>query len=373
MVNKLLSIALVLLFISGCSTMKVPAKVTHPAEVDMTSHKKIAIMDIAGNYGDQFRDTIKARLAASGQFDIQNCASKVRMVEVTEEIQVPNPRYKRRMSDVDKAVALVGFVTKGEINLPNEPKTIPKMVTKQVAFKELPEECKNENLQVSAVIKGSYNGNFQTTLESQQTTCKSKKRGEYACLSYTRNANTDISGSIDVINFRTGDIIATKTISDRCKDSSWSRESKPRVIEERNLKNTCVSRNATNFSRTLIPWTETVMVAYTKDSDLPQLEQGAKLIELGRYEQAIETFQKAINTAERNMLKPKIIAKGYWNLGLAYEYSWKFDKALEAFDKGYLLHSDKKFLSEKRNTEHLMAKRQKLLQQQKQAFAAADE
>jgi len=373
MQNKLLFIILVLVLISGCSTMKVPAKVTHPAEVDMTSHKKIAIMDIAGNYGDQFRDTIKARLAASGQFDIQNCASKVHMVEVTEEVEVPNPNYKRRMSDMDKAVAIVGFVTKGELNLPNEPKTITKMITKQVALKELPEECKDENLQVSAVIKGSYNGNYKTNLESTKATCKSKERGEYACLSYTRKASVNISGSIDVINSKTGDIIATKTISDKCQDTTWSRESEPRIIEERNLKNNCVSRNATTFSKTLTPWTETVMVAYTKDSDLPQLEQGAKLVELGRYEQAIETFQAAIKTAERNMLKPKIVAKGYWNLGLAYEYSWQFDKALEAFDKGYLLHTDKKFISEKHNTKMLMAKREKLLQQQKKALAAADE
>ncbi len=346
--------------------MKVPAKVTHPAEVNMTSHKKIAVMDIDGNYGDQFRDTIKTRLSSSGQFEVQNCASKIRMVETTEEVTRKIPK---KMSDVGKVVAIAGLLTSGKVDLSTASETRKHTITKKVALREFPEECKPENLAATAIVKGNYNGTFVTNLKSTKETCKDKNDQKYSCLSYKRTASVSIEGSIDVVNAETGGIIATKRISDVCSDSSWSKESKPRVIAEQSLKNTCISRNATHFARALTPWTETVMVAYQKDGDLPQLEQGIKLIELGRYEQAIEVFTNALQEAERNLLKPKIIAKAYWNLGLAYEYSWKFQDALDTFDKGYLLHSDKKFLNEIRNTEMLQAKREKLLKQNRQIIA----
>lgn len=365
MKKKLLSVFVLALLSIGCSTMKVPAKVTHPAEVNMTSHKKIAVMDIAGNYGDSFRDAIKARLSSSGQFEVQNCASNIRMVETTEEVTTTSPK---KLNKVGKAIAIAGILSSGQANLSGASNTRKHTVTKKVAVKELPEECKLENLVVSAFVKGNYNGKFQTNLESSKATCK-KDDKEYACFSYKRTGSVSIEGSIDVVNTETGGIIATKQIRDVCSDSSWSKESKPREIDERGLKNTCVNRNATLFARTLTPWTETVMVAYQKDGDLPQLEQGIKLVELGRYEKAIEIFSAAIKDAERNNLKPKIIAKAYWNLGLAYEYSWQFQNALDTFDKGYLVHSDKKFLKEIANTENLKAKREKLLKQNQAVVA----
>jgi len=74
-------------------------------------------------------------------------------------------------------------------------------------------------------------------------------------------------------------------------------------------------------------------------------------------------FQDAVQVSEENNLKPKLIAKAYWNLGLAYEYSWQFYKSINAFDAAYDLQDDATYLAEKSNVKKLMASREKLLRQ----------
>ena len=46
-----LNLIVPLIFIGGCGTVKVPVKVTHPAEINMTPYKQIAISDIKGDMG----------------------------------------------------------------------------------------------------------------------------------------------------------------------------------------------------------------------------------------------------------------------------------------------------------------------------------
>ncbi len=107
-----------------------------------------------------------------------------------------------------------------------------------------------------------------------------------------------------------------------------------------------------------------VAVPYQKESGLPELEKGIRFVEMGNYPQAIEKFQSAVAKAKRKKMKSKVLAKAYWNLGLAYEYSWQTARALEHFDKAYALHDDKMFLAEKKNALRLWSERKEMKRRQ---------
>lgn len=50
------------LSIIGCAEVKIPIQVTHPAEINMTTYKQIAIAEIRGNMGQSFQIPLKTVL-----------------------------------------------------------------------------------------------------------------------------------------------------------------------------------------------------------------------------------------------------------------------------------------------------------------------
>jgi tetratricopeptide (TPR) repeat protein len=120
------------------------------------------------------------------------------------------------------------------------------------------------------------------------------------------------------------------------------------------------------FTKAISPWTETVQAPFKTDKSIPELETGVSKVRLGDLKAAVDTFHAAANSAEMNAaIKPKVIAKAYWNLGLAYQYSGEFDKATEAFKKAYSLDSSESCLAEIENCKKLRVEKKKLAEQQK--------
>jgi tetratricopeptide (TPR) repeat protein len=62
-------------------------------------------------------------------------------------------------------------------------------------------------------------------------------------------------------------------------------------------------------------------------------------------------------------VKPKTIAKAYFNMGLAYQYSDQHDKALEAFNKSYTIDPSSDCAKEIANCKRLRYEKRKLDEQ----------
>lgn len=344
-----------IVFFSGCSTVKVATKVQHPSEIDMTPYTQVAVMDITGNYGKDFFKSLKSSFTKKGGLAILNCAPIKRKVETIEKIDVTTQQAKK-LNNLEKGALAIELFTGRDLGVnTTEAKTETKLVTKISYIDEPNPNCTDDKLISSAIIKGNYNGAFSQNVQKKKSTCEDKNKKEYVCYQYTRDAILLTSGSIDVIDADSSKLIRSQTLADKCTRSTRSTDSTPAIIDENDLKRQCMHRDVARFMKTVTPWTETVMVAFKKDSDLPQLETGIKLAKMGKYFDAVKVFQEAVKTSETNMLKPKVIAKAYWDLGLAYEYSWQFDKAMNAFDAAYALHDDDMYLSEKTNVKKLMA------------------
>lgn len=311
---------LLIMVVSGCTTVRVPIAVTHPAEINMKKYEQIAIANINGDMGDRFGDELKNKLVESGKFKV---VDRSQMDRIMDEL-------KLSQSDL------------------SESKNRAKL---------------GKMMSASALIAGRANGAYTEKVTSSRGKCYKDKQ-EYSCTHYYRKGTYSLSGGIDVIDVQTGQILRSKALKASYASSTSATDESPGPIDQDSLAISALSDDLQTFLKAITPWTETCQVPFKKDDDIPELEQAINHAKMGEMDQAIAVFSSAIKTAEMNPeLKPKQIAQTYWNLGLAYEYSLEFDKAVECFKKGYILHADSKFIAERQNAEKLKAEKAKLDEQ----------
>lgn len=306
--------------LAGCGTVRIPMQVTHPAEINMAPYKQVAISDIKGNLGQSFAGGLKEGLVESGRFQV---VDRQRLDQIMRELRLSSSD----LADTSKA------------------KKMGKL------------------LPAAALIAGQTDGNYKESVVYQDETCGSKDN-KYPCRRYIRNGTYRTSGSIDVIDVATGQIIKSKVQSNTCEGSTQAIDGTPVEIDRDALASKCLNQNLTVFTKAISPWTETVQVPFKTDKKMPELEAGVTKARLGDLKAAADTFLSAANNAAMNAdIKPEAIAKAYWNLGLAYQYTNEFDKATEAFKKSYSLDPSSSCLVEIDNCKKLRIEKKKLAEQ----------
>ena len=323
-VKNLLFSMFVLILVSGCSTVKVPMQVTHPAEICMTKYKAIAIGDIDGNLGRYFGDGLKNNLVESDRFKV---VDRSRMNQIMAELNMS----QSDLSDSKKRLKL------------------------------------GKMMCASAMIAGHTEGNYKEELTYENRKCGNKKDGYYNCKYYTRTGVYSTSGSVDVIDIETGEIIRSKVLNAKKSDynNSYSNEGKPASIDRDSLTLSATTSNVDSFLKAIAPWTEIVQAPFITDGDIPELERGINQIKIGDSAQAITTFANAAKAAEANPeIDPETIAIAYFNLGLAYNFTFDFNAAIDAFKKAYALDSDDDYLNWLKTAKCHKADHKKLLAQE---------
>lgn len=312
---------ILLILFSGCGTVKVPIAVTRPAEINMTPYKQIAIGRIEGNMGQAFSDGIKNQLVESSRFQV---VERSRLDQIMKELN---------LSQSD----LVDSKNKAQLG---------------------------KLLGASAMITGRLNGKYDEKRRHERVKYVDKERGRYYRTHYYRQGEFKTGGSIDVVDIQTGQIIKSKALSSSRKDETSAVDATPDDIDQDALAGACLAENISTFIKAISPWVEHVQVPFETDSAIPDLEKGIQQAKLGEMQEAIRIFAAAARASETNAkIKPGSIAKAYWDLGLVYEYTWEFDKAIECFKKAYSLDSSEAYIKEIKNTEKLRAERKKLEQQ----------
>jgi tetratricopeptide (TPR) repeat protein len=307
-------------FVTGCGTVRVPVQVTHPAEINMASYKQVAISRIDGTLGNAFEDDLKGRLVESGRFTL---VDRARLDQIMRELNLSNNDL---LAQSGKAAKL------GKL------------------------------LPATAIITGRTNGKYEEKMTYEDATCyrDSKDKKGYLCKTYTRTGTYLTDGSIDVIDVATAQILKSRSLGNRCENKISATEANPDIIDRNALASTCSHQNVTKFMKAISPWTEMVQAPFQKDGDLPSLEAGVNLAKIGDMQGAAGTFQAAAKSAEMNpKVSPKTIAKAYFNLGLANQYSDQYDKAMEAFKKSYTLDPSDATAKEIKNCEKLQGEKRK--------------
>lgn len=319
--NRWYILAAFVIALSGCATVSVPMAVTHPAEINMTPYKQVAIGEIGGNMGQAFADSLKNKLVEGERFKV---VDRNRMDQIFKELKLS----QSDLADEKTRVKLGGL------------------------------------LSASAIITGRADGTYKENTTSKSGTCTREKR-EYSCTTYYRKGEYGSSGSIDVVDSQTGQIIRSKVLKAAWEATTSATDDTPEAIDKDSLYSSVLGKNVSEFMKAIMPWSETVMVPFAKDGKIPDLERGINQAKAGELQEAIKIFADAAKAAETNpQIKPDSIARAYWNLGLAYEYTFvEFDKAIEAFKKAYSLKPEQKYLTEKANVEKYKAEKKKLDEQ----------
>lgn len=297
---KVLQCLIILIAVTGCSTVRVPIAVIHPAEINMKAYDQIAISNINGNLGDNFADNLKQKLVESERFKI---IDRARMQEILKELKM----------------------SQSDLTNPKKRAKLGKLMA------------------ASALITGSAKGKYREGTSSKQTTCFNLfTQSAYDCTKYTREGIYTTSGGIDIIDVQTGELLRSKALKAKRKKSTTVTNATPQMIDQDALIASAMNENVDMIIRAITPWKQTINAPFAKVDDIPELERGINRARLGKIDEALVIFVGACKKAEMTPgLSPKKISEAFWDLGLAYEYTEQFGKATETFEKGYEYYPDK--------------------------------
>lgn len=218
----------------------------------------------------------------------------------------------------------------------------------------------------------NYEAGSEVTGERQK--CKRYEDGEeivYRCVVYTRNAYSTVRASFSVIDIESSQNLKTKMLA--CENTAWTQatDAEPAYIDLEALIQQCALQVADDFTKVVAPWTQYERAYFQKDGSLPTLEIGIKYAQAGEWDLAIVNFQRAIDAAASNpKIKVKAAGKAYWNLGLAFEFTGRFDEAAEYVKKAYELSNDGDYLNELDRIRRMKADSARLREQLRDAESA---
>lgn len=101
----------------------------------------------------------------------------------------------------------------------------------------------------------------------------------------------------------------------------------PEIIDQKELFEICVNDILEQLMRNIAPYSETVIIPFIKDDELPYAYLGIIKFQSGEIEYAVEVFRDDVE----KLLKasPEIKAKAIYNLGMALVYSDQFEEGIK--------------------------------------------
>lgn len=309
----------------GCSTVHVRVPIMRPAEINLRGKSELVIGAIEGPSSAEINSLLKDAIVSSGRFKL---VDRQHLDKVMNELS---------LSQSDLASS-------------DSRRKLGKLMTGSIML-------------VGRVERDNYEEQTQVSHDTCTKTVN-KKQVKYACTRRTRTGTADFAVGFDVIDIETGENLKPKRMSCKRSDSNSAVDGTPAAIDGRGMLDGCHREAVTGFMKAIAPWQDQVNAPFLKDSDIPPLEQGIAYAQRGEWMEAIEKFRAAVDFVDSQPgLKADVIAKAHWDLGLAYEYTFRFDEATAEIKKAYDMTSNEQFLAELDNIKRLKAEQEKLAEQ----------
>lgn len=320
-VSRWLVPAAALALLAGCGTVTVRVPVMRPAEINMAPYRSVGLGEIkqrGQNYGSTLvANLVEQALLETGRFQV---VDRQHMDKVMQEL---------RLSASDLA----------------DPKNAARL---------------GQTVTAGALVFGDVEDRYSETPKEDTYQDKEGKRH----VNYSLRGEALVRASFKVIDVSTGRLIITKTYEERRDDTNRSTDKRPDPIDKERLFSAARQAVVERFMKAIAPHKEYVAARFEKDGDIPQLEGGIGWAQRGEWQKAQDAFQAAIQAAENNpKIKSDTLAKGYWDLGLAYEYAGDYDKAVKMIEKAQGLSGNNDYLNEIDNVKRLQSDAKKLAEQ----------
>ncbi len=292
--SYLLTLILIIgLTLTGCGGTYIKVLVPKPSEANMGKFKRIAIGNFTGERANLLTFDLKQDLLENGRFevlDFNNLNAILRehnlsLNAVTEGTSV------REATEVLGATALIS----GDIITDDYAEDVKK-------GKKYTDDKGKSHVIMTLVGKGTISVNFQIT------------------------------------DLTTGKIIYLKNIKKTREKGESAADRKPKFDDDEiNSLMASVRADVVNsFIDKIIPHQYKVSVEMLEDDELPQMKRGIDYASMGEWGFAADIFKQE---AEKPV-KAEAKSKAYYNLGVCYQYSLRFDDAVRAYDKALSLYPD---------------------------------
>lgn len=303
----LISVAVLSLLILTSCAPSVKVAVTRPAEINLIGIKRVAMGDIEGNTGVPLSDILTQKLFESGRYEVMD----------RQHMNVLMREHNLKLSGV---------------------------VDEQTSVKI------GGLLGIQALILGSSNGQYNQRTEIGNAYKCSKPGG--VCRDYKKIAQGRINTTVKVVDLKTGKIIAIRNFADEDSDSKWEANEWPPDLDRGIIMGNILNMTANKFMRMIAPYTDYVNVEF-EDSKIPEVKAGIVTAQSGQWDSACVQFKNAVSSNPTD-------AAAWYNLGLAYMYSYQFDDAIQAFNKANVLKPSSKYAQEIANCNRLRGEKKKL-------------
>ena len=296
----LLLAAIMMAWAAGCATTTVQTAVLHPAEIDEAIGRSVGLGPISGRGAYEIESEIRARLEAS---------------EYVKLAAVPG----------EADIRIGGEVTEYYFD---------ENITEWLDY-----------------CDGGRSPGFASPGDGDD---------ESLCIRYDKTAAAGLKGRFAIVSSN-GRELSVKDVSCHDQDRKISYNEPPYGLSGVEMLTRCTQSAAADVVKAVSPWVERVSLAFYKDRDIPQLEQGTELVRQNRWEEAVAMFEKGVEWAEFDpKRKPKERAQAHYNLGLAYMYTDRFDQAAEQFKKSYSLTGDDEYAKPLADVERRKAEKARL-------------
>jgi tetratricopeptide (TPR) repeat protein len=297
-----------LLLLASCATQSIRVPVMKPAAVDLVQFERVAVDRFEGEGCDPFSDQLAAALGsatnpATGKpgFTVLHRKDIDRALDELRDRH--GSEWDQRTMQILEKWRTAQIVVKG------------RMQRHDVERQEVKEKAKD--------TKGAEVQRRKEVLTAHVTVCLDA---------------TDVEGN------RVFDRVTMNGEATACR---YPDENKT-AIDPLPLLQTARAQVVQAYMDRVLPHQEWVSVELFTDSDFPDLAVGNGYAEAGNWQQAQAAYQRAL----QGMTGPHqdVRHKGLFNLGVACEFSDRFDEARKALEEAYALGHDDLCLAELKRT-----------------------
>ncbi len=283
---------------AGCSGSKrLSILVTRPAEINLRDFDKIAIGEIKGS-GSGF----VSKLSDWGKF-LQGVESKDTWLRRFSAEMSQALSQSGRFELLDYESLKIGHGR-------NDVEGNVALISGGILAYDYDEEETRENVKQ----------------KDKKTTKKTSNR------KYDRRGTARVEVQLRIVDLQTSRILASRKFSEReTVRTSGKTQSEASIdnADRRRLFAACTADIVQSLVRMIVPYTERVYVSFETAKEMPELERGFRMVDAGNWDAALNIFQESTQTYSNSTE----VHKAYFNLGLSYMYTDRFDQARTALQE----------------------------------------
>jgi len=267
--------------------------ITHPPRVVLKGVTRIAIQEIAGDCGPELTDRLSEAISRSGKFEVLDRAGLEQL-------------FAEKGLQSSGAVSAVSTTKLGEL------------------------------LGAAALLTGRVT-RCKATVGDPLRAPDTKDYSGRVHTNYVRKTTATLLASLRIVDVTTGKTYTPSQIDGTIVEQTQARDGIPEAADENQVLSRAYEKTVAQFLQNILPWTETVSLTVF-DDDKYSLKLSSNQMKSGQFDAAGDTVKKAIEAAGGdNQPDKKLLAKAYYNLGIALMYAGNTAEALPALQKSQVL------------------------------------